>query len=40
MVLEAESEVKEEGDERVRDARVVYAVVALGIDGDEGLIWC
>ena len=36
---EAASEVEERGDERVRDARVVYPVVAVGVDGDEGLVW-
>ena len=32
-------EVEERGDKRVSDARVVYAVVAAGIDGNEGLVW-
>ena len=35
---EAASEGEEGGDERVGDARVVYAVVALGVDGDECLV--
>ena len=36
---EAASEVEERGDEWVRDARVVYPIVAFGIDSDEGLVW-
>lgn len=36
---EAAAEVEEGGDKRVSDARVVYAVVAAGIDGNEGLVW-
>jgi len=36
---EAASEVEEGGDKWVSDAGVVYAVVAAGIDGDEGLVW-
>ena len=36
---EAGSEVEVRGDGRVRDLRVVYAVVPVGIDGDEGLVW-
>jgi hypothetical protein len=37
-VPEAALEVEERGDERVRDARVVYAVIVVGVDGDEGLV--
>jgi hypothetical protein len=36
---EAASEVEKGGDERVGDTRVVYAIVAAGVDGDEGLVW-
>ena len=38
-VSEATSEVEERSDERVRDARVVYTVVAVGVDGNESLVW-
>ena len=38
-VPEAASEVEERCDERVRDPRVVYAVVRVDVDGDEGLVW-
>ena len=37
-VPEEASEVKEQDDERVSNACVVYAVVAVGIDSDEGLV--
>ncbi len=36
---EAASEVEEGDDELVSDARVVYAILAVGIDSDEGLVW-
>lgn len=36
---EAPSEAEEGGNKRVSDARVVYAVVAAGINGNEGLVW-
>ena len=38
-VPDAGSEVEERRDERVRDPRVVYAVVRVDVDGDEGLLW-
>ena len=38
-MAEAASEVEKGGDKRVSDARVVYAVVAAGIDGNECLVW-
>jgi hypothetical protein len=37
-VPEAASEVKEGGDERVRDARVVYAAVAVGIEAQDARV--
>ena len=36
---EAASEVEKQGEERVRDARVVYLMVTVGFDGDEGPVW-
>ena len=38
-VPEAASEVEKRGDERLRGARVVYPMVAIGFDGDEGVVW-
>ena len=36
---DAASEVEERRDERVRDPHVVYAIVRVDVDGDEGLVW-
>ena len=38
-VSEATLEVEEQGDEQVHDARVVYTAVAVGVDGNESLVW-
>ena len=37
-VPDAASEIEERRDERVRDPRVVYAVVRVDVDGEEGLV--
>lgn len=37
-VPDAASEIEERRDERVRDPRVLYAVVRVDVDGEEGLV--